>query len=544
MSQNRKFLLQEKIEIFERYFEEGNKEITAQTIFENHPIGHWAIQIRSYLKQKDKRINPTKEQLERLNKLGILEKRFDTTIDEKIDAVVEWYKKYPDIIVERTSKDKLKLISEKTIERLKRVAQTEGIEFSELEKRYKKIQSYNEYIIHRKFQGKLREAQIKKCKEGNLRGPFGFPTEIEKLADKLKIDVEQVSLIITRYGNFNNFTKMYREGKISNEEIIMYNNNLINNLIDIDYNPMSDNYSNLLCAIFGIQILDENKLKLFQSEKLEENLKTLDPHEIDMIKQRYGLIDGKPKTLEDLVKQLNITRDKIRHIEAKALRKLRHPTKTAQFRPIEISELKENEYVSDEEKAALTDLENDIWNSDLIFKNHSVDNSDFDKDKFNIIRSIKEKINIRKEEAQKAMIPKKEIVQEKAIIPENFENINITRMNFSVRSYNCLTRIGINTLEELSKLSIEDLFKVRNLGKKSMDEIISKLEEYGIKLAEKHESKSELEKLKDEKAKLDAEKRDIDAKTTQAKQLSEKYDKLIGNGKVNTNDETPDFKDE
>lgn len=538
MSQNRKFSLQEKIDIFERYFEEGNKEITAKTIFENYPIGHWAIQIRSYLKQKDKRINPTKKQLERLNELGILKKRFDTTIDEKIDAVVEWYKKYPDIIVERTSKDKLKLISEKTIERLKRVAQTEGIEFSELEKRYKKIQSYNEYIIHRKFQGKLREAQIKKCKEGNLRGPFGFPTEIEQLADKLKIDVQQVALIITRYGSFNNFTKMYREGKISNEEVIMYNNNLINNLIDIDYNPMSDNYSNLLCAVFGIQILDENKLLLFQSEKLEENLKALDPREIDVIKQIFGLIDGKPKTLEDLEKQLNITRNNIRHIEVKALRKLRHPIKTVQFRPIEISELKENEYISDEEKAALTDLENDIWNSDLIFKNHSVDNSNFDKDKFDIIRTIKEKINIRKEEAQKTIVPKKEIVQEEAIIPENFENVNITKMNLSVRSYNCLKRIGINTLEELTKLSIEDLFEVRNLGKKSIDEIISKLEEYGIKLAVRNKSKSELEKLRDEKAKLDAEKRDIDARTTQAKQLSEEYDKLIGD------DKGPEFKDE
>ena len=57
---------------------------------------------------------------------------------------------------------------------------------------------------------------------------------------------------------------------------------------------------------------------------------------------------------------------------------------------------------------------------------------------------------------------------------------SIAELDLSVRSYNCLRRKGINTIRELSELSVEDLMKVRNLGKHSLEEILSKLEERGI----------------------------------------------------------------
>ena len=53
-----------------------------------------------------------------------------------------------------------------------------------------------------------------------------------------------------------------------------------------------------------------------------------------------------------------------------------------------------------------------------------------------------------------------------------------------------------------------------------------------------------LQELRDEKDALDSEKRDIDARIAQAKQLSEEYEELIGDDKVNTGDAAPDFKDE
>lgn len=60
--------------------------------------------------------------------------------------------------------------------------------------------------------------------------------------------------------------------------------------------------------------------------------------------------------------------------------------------------------------------------------------------------------------------------------------MTIEEMDLSVRSYNCLKRANIHTVEDLTKKTEDDMLKVRNLGKKSLDEVIYKLESYGLKL--------------------------------------------------------------
>ena len=60
--------------------------------------------------------------------------------------------------------------------------------------------------------------------------------------------------------------------------------------------------------------------------------------------------------------------------------------------------------------------------------------------------------------------------------------MTIEELDLSVRSYNCLKRAGINTVEELTYKSEDDMMKVRNLGKKSLDEVAKKLEELGLSL--------------------------------------------------------------
>lgn len=64
---------------------------------------------------------------------------------------------------------------------------------------------------------------------------------------------------------------------------------------------------------------------------------------------------------------------------------------------------------------------------------------------------------------------------------------SIEDMDLSVRSYNCLKRAGINTVEDLTKKSREDMLKVRNLGLKSLEEVIQKLESYGLGLRKDEE---------------------------------------------------------
>ena len=65
---------------------------------------------------------------------------------------------------------------------------------------------------------------------------------------------------------------------------------------------------------------------------LEEVLRTLTPREEKVLRLRFGLDDGKTRTLEDVGKEFNVTRERIRQIEAKALRKLRHPSRSKRLK--------------------------------------------------------------------------------------------------------------------------------------------------------------------------------------------------------------------
>ena len=65
--------------------------------------------------------------------------------------------------------------------------------------------------------------------------------------------------------------------------------------------------------------------------------------------------------------------------------------------------------------------------------------------------------------------------------------MNIEDMDLSVRSYNCLKRAGIHTVEDLTKRAEDDMLKVRNLGRKSLDEVIGKLHSYGLDLKSNEE---------------------------------------------------------
>ena len=74
------------------------------------------------------------------------------------------------------------------------------------------------------------------------------------------------------------------------------------------------------------------------------------------------------------------------------------------------------------------------------------------------------------------MVEKEESEKEKVL------EMNIDELELSVRSYNCLKRAGINTVEELTNKTSEDMMKVRNLGRKSLEEVLAKLKELGLQL--------------------------------------------------------------
>jgi DNA-directed RNA polymerase subunit alpha len=79
------------------------------------------------------------------------------------------------------------------------------------------------------------------------------------------------------------------------------------------------------------------------------------------------------------------------------------------------------------------------------------------------------------------MVEKEENKKEKAL------EMTIEELELSVRSFNCLKRANINTVEELTQKTEDDMMKVRNLGKKSMEEVIQKLEDFGLGLKPSNE---------------------------------------------------------
>jgi DNA-directed RNA polymerase subunit alpha len=79
------------------------------------------------------------------------------------------------------------------------------------------------------------------------------------------------------------------------------------------------------------------------------------------------------------------------------------------------------------------------------------------------------------------LVEKEESKKEKAL------EMSIEDLDLTVRSFNCLKRAGINNVEDLTKKTEDDMMKVRNLGRKSLEEVCKKMEELGLKFSDSNE---------------------------------------------------------
>lgn len=163
-------------------------------------------------------------------------------------------------------------------------------------------------------------------------------------------------------------------------------------------------------------------LDITEEENLLSILKeALTDREYDVIIRKYGF-NGTPETFNHIAESYGMTPETIRQNAITALRKLRNPKWLRKLLPnydLKITNLEENK--------------------------------------------IADYCNIQ--------------------LHDDVNTITIDNLELSTRSYNCLRRGGFYTYEELSTITTNDLMKIRNLGHKSMHEIISKLNEIGISIA-------------------------------------------------------------
>lgn len=153
-------------------------------------------------------------------------------------------------------------------------------------------------------------------------------------------------------------------------------------------------------------------------------------------------------TYEQVGREFNVTRERIRQIEAKALRKLRHPSR------FYLIKRGVRGWVADVREAG----RQEAMGEELKLVKDAV---------MQIANALKIDLNATSK-----------------IAADNPADIAIEGLYLSVRSYNVLKRAGYNTLEDVSKLSFDELLQLRNMGRKSAMEILKVLGERGLKLRE------------------------------------------------------------
>ena len=190
-----------------------------------------------------------------------------------------------------------------------------------------------------------------------------------------------------------------------------------------------------------LDILDypENLLQVLGIEYNEHILKRLE-HVFNDIPLRESTVVQKAYkeqlTLEQIGKEFNITRERVRQILTKALRRIKFRSKYLELGDLAYPETK----VKEDYKLYIAQMQNQ-WTYD----------------------SAVQYINNNTPEQPTPLYPE-----------------DIIDLEFSVRTYNCLRRSRVFTVEELLSKSEEDLMKIRNLGRKSLKEIKNKLEELGF----------------------------------------------------------------
>lgn len=536
----KKISLDEKIGIFEKFFEQG-EELKGQTIFEGYPIGQWGIQIRQQI-SRGKELSS--EQYEKFSKFGILKKQIDSTIDEKIEALVEWNTKYP----------KARMVGN-FAGALREYASSEE-EYEQLIEEYEKMQQYYEYVRARNSKQKLTPEQFTKCNEGNVGGVFGVPSS---WIQKYGIDKSEIEVIIENHGTVDNFINEYIEGYIIGD------GKGLRRAIDIDMQPINDGYDKLAKDMrdmknnynrsedsFSIWNDGYKGILYYSRKDIEELLKNLPQKEEIIVEEIYGLRTGITKSNRKVSDIIGYSGTTIGIILKKALERLTSDlnwTKLEYGEPfLNCTNINAGSNMSE----VVEDFKQTIKDNLAIVFNATKDEKQIVKTKAYSIRKIKliqEKIpdiileqeKIYNEFEEKELLWSKIIgiinkdssllMEEKSRInlseldpslpKESLRNFLFTRlgevfeferpkiimniledsmyaehlsgkallvegdldikeMDLSTRTFNRLWRAGINNLSELLNLNERDFINIRNLGKFGREEILNKIQQYVV----------------------------------------------------------------
>jgi DNA-directed RNA polymerase alpha subunit len=196
----------------------------------------------------------------------------------------------------------------------------------------------------------------------------------------------------------------------------------------------------------------EENFDLILTDYFSQSKCFLTEREKNVILLRYK----EKQTLEQVAQEFELTRERIRQIETKAIQKLKSK-KDIFFDSFDEYKLIEKEYLRkrDELCKKVEELDELIEKANKLVHNKNT-----------TIKEIEDFISLSQDEKKSLMIM----------------NTDIADLDFSVRTINCLRRARINTVNELSKKTVEELMRIRNLGRKCLKEILETLREFEIYL--------------------------------------------------------------
>ena len=280
------------------------------------------------------------------------------SIQYKIQKLVEWMERYPKAIINS---------EKKAISALRFYAGDDEAKIEELLKEYSIMRKYYEYIRDRKSKGELTPEQEDKCKEGNIRGVFGYPSKTAELAEEYNVTPENMDLLLSKYGG--DIEKFFKDYTSPNESSPQFN--FIRQCLLIDLNEATRGnsaYAKLYEAIISLNdqgILFKRNIIFYDGNDLQEALEGLTDKQKKVINLRFGVEDGKTCTFEEVAKEIGVSRAAVQQFDAVAKRKLREV-----MRSKKIYDLSENEELqfSPEEEMQIATLIQRIYRSNIIFK--------------------------------------------------------------------------------------------------------------------------------------------------------------------------------
>lgn len=353
------------------------------------------------------------------------------------------------------------------------------------------------YICDRRRKGTIKEEKINRLKEAGVGGALGYKRQIEDLAEKYQtvgikgeklkdenyINKHKKNLkgylytLDMLYGGFDNFRKLYIQALLNGERFDVpkeFEGLFIENF-DLNssnfVNPLNNELYKDIRTLFKFE--DEPIIgEIYDGEKINDALFMLNNREHMIIRNRYGLDNNEELKYEEIAERYNITIERARQVKEKALMKLQMNTVYGRRLLANRDEEKRKQFITKyfENHDIFADSEQSISQTDReeLFK--ILSQRDFTKQNTNSVGNV---------------IPKP--MQEREVEPtegmqDNGANITtIKELGLGARLYNILNRAGIKTTKDLENTSLRQFSEMRNMGEKTLQDLLTKMDSLGIK---------------------------------------------------------------